>query len=321
MYGDKTQSAKKEIMGSNGRLYIRTNLEYYILKVQYNSLRFIEKKSLPEISKIIGLNHELFYKVLKKERWPIGEKICNTPIRYGINENFFEGWTNENAWVYGWFLSDGSIDLKRNHISFNLKSIDIEVLEKIKVVTKFEGNITTYKHPDGRVHTSLRICRKDLVDGLIKKGCPLNDKTNTYEYPKIPLKYEHHFLRGIFEGDGHIRANRWDTLEIIIASASYNFVKQLHKRYLQFDINTSIKTHAKGGSGRKQDLYTIVTKSNLDALKLCKLMYSGVPKDLIMNRKYDKFICYINEYYIKRNRRNKMVNSFIDELKREFIKI
>ncbi|MGE7609638.1 LAGLIDADG family homing endonuclease [Peribacillus frigoritolerans] len=314
MYGDKSRPQKKKIIGVNGQEYERQDLEHLITKEQFLDLQ-AKGNSITAVSKLIGFNQDVLRKLLKKEGWATRPRsdFPKSPI-YNVDTNFLNGWTKENAWFYGWFLSDGSLDVKANHIKFHIHPTDIDVLEKIKEITKFEGSIVATHKKNGTTGRQLRICRKKLVEGLLEKGCPSSDKTNTYTYPTITLEYERHFLRGIFEGDGHIRSNRWDTLEIVIASASNIFVGKLQERYLYFGINTSIKTHKAGGSGRKQDLYTAVTKSNLDALKMCWLMYEDVPNGLLMNRKYEKFIQYVREYYYKRNRRNKEVNTFIDKL-------
>lgn len=66
--------------------------------------------------------------------------------RYKIDYNFFENWTQETAYIYGFILADGYLKYEsginnENSLQFELADFDVDILFKIKECLKFEGEI------------------------------------------------------------------------------------------------------------------------------------------------------------------------------------
>lgn len=233
-----------------------------------------------------------------------------------INEDFFKTWTKESAWVYGWLVTDGSVDEKRGQIRLMLKNHDRDVLEKMKNVLRFSGNVYDGKHPDGREYSYLRVCRRGMVSDLADCGMAMVNKTFNTSLPNVPDNLFCDFLRGITEGDGNLKhGKQWNDLQVSISGATESFQSDIQCELLKRGIRTTLKEHPPGKSGRINSLFTLTTKSNADALRWCLFMYSDTLECLRLNRKFNIFTNYVRGYY-DRNRRSRACISLIEEIKR-----
>lgn len=293
MYGDKTKP--KKVKGTGNKLI--KNIEFYITEEEYKSLRK-ERKTQKEIGELVGLNQRTLSKLITRKGWGDDEKYI-PPKKYSINENFFKKWTRESAWVYGWLLTDGSIQEKTGHVALNLKRDDKDVLEKIKNVMNFTGKVYDSQRPDGRKSSHLRICRKSMTEDLFNLGMAREDKTFNTTLPNIPDEFYWDFVRGVFEGDGSIRHRKGNTdaLDITIASATKQFLLDLQTSLEKRGIFTRL-------TQSKENLYTVNTKSNADALRMSYFMYANTDESLRLNRKFDVFQNYVTTYYDKIKRRS-----------------
>lgn len=220
-----------------------------------------------------------------------------------VNENFFKDWTQESAWLYGWLLTDGSVSEKSGQIKIMLKSSDREVLEKMKSALQFSGQVYEGEQSGGRRYSYLRVCRKSMTEDLFSKGMARKDKTFNTELPCVPNAVFWDLLRGIFEGDGNLKhGKRWNDLTITIAGATLKFMTDLQEALRSRGIYTRINVREPGRSGNKHVMYTLVTKSNADALRWCFFMYSNAPERLRMSRKFEIYRNYIAGYYDRKRR-------------------
>jgi hypothetical protein len=310
MYGDKSQEPKVYYasVACGGRKYLRTNLHYYISEEEFYALRS-SRHSLEDIRKLIEFpyNARQLHKLVKKLGWDIGEKVYKVTTEYTVNDNFFKVWTRESAWVYGWLLTDGSVEEKSSQIKLMLKRHDKDVLEKIKYLMKFNGNVYDGSQKDGRQFSYLRICRKEMANDLFNLGMARKEKTFNTTLPIVNENVFWDLVRGIFEGDGSIRhrTGNTDILDITICGATEKFIIDLQEAFETRGIFTRL---SKNNSG----VYTINTKSNADALRLCYFMYARTTESNRMNRKFNVYAKYINTYYDKVKRRSVQCNSLVE---------
>jgi len=150
-----------------------------------------------------------------------------------FNENYFENIDSEDkAYFLGFIAADGcvldrGINFKVMTIKINKK--DIDILEKFKNKIEFSGNITISK------------CRPDMCSIYCTSVKMFNDlskyyitprKTNIIEFPLIPEKLIHHYMRGYFDGDGCVHIHKDKRRpgivrgQINIISASYIYIKK-----------------------------------------------------------------------------------------------
>lgn len=235
--------------------------------------------------------------------------------KYTVNEDFFKTWTRESSWIYGWLLTDGSIARKGWQTRLMLKQTDRNVLEKIKEIMQFTGKIYDGEQKDGRKYTFLRICSKAIIEDLYALGMAETNKTFNTELPDVPETVFWDLVRGIFEGDGGIRhrTGNTDALDITITGATHKFMIDLQTALEQRGIFMRLYTRkANSCSGNKHDMYTLNTKSNADALRLCYFMYANTTEGLRLNRKFEIYENYINTYYEKIKRRSTQCNELVE---------
>lgn len=217
-----------------------------------------------------------------------------------VNENFFKELNKDSAWIYGWLVTDGSVQEKSGQIALGLKSHDRDVLVKIRELMQFSGRVYDYKKEDGRETSTLRICRKSMCEDLYNLGMARTNKTFNTSFPKgLTSDIYWDFVRGVFEGDGSIahRTGNTDALQVSICGATESFIDELQSTLLERGINTR-KSCTNSG------VYNIECRSNADALRMCYFMYANTTEQTRLNRKFNVFQNYIVTYYDKVKRRS-----------------
>lgn len=127
----------------------------------------------------------------------VGNERGRKSRRYSINEDFFKEWSFWSAWVYGWFLGDGSIASK-NTLKFAVAHKDREVLYKIRKALGSEHPIIDISNWDKRYQkyyyaSKVCFCSKDIVTDLKKLS-----------YTGMPEACLPSFIRGFFEAEGSV---------------------------------------------------------------------------------------------------------------------
>lgn len=240
-----------------------------------NRLREREKtggeKGREKTRKHWDLFHKLHPKPLKLSRWPQRSV-----------ENFFQTWTNDMAWVLGYFASDGTMFInKRGSHYLAFTSTDKELLEKVKTIMQVTNTIESYQ-PKGNTKKryNLQIGGKKLFSSLLYLRFTPR-KSLTLKFPPIPDQFFFHFLRGYFDGDGcaafeqRTRKDKKNQiskkLSIAITSGSKGFLHALQNK-IQILANISGGSlHIKNYSDR-HPCYDLVY-STQNVLKLYRFMY------------------------------------------------
>ena len=153
------------------------------------------------------------------------KKVLNisrkTSDRYYIDYNFFDEWNNDMAYFLGFILADGHLYYNKNsyenYLIIDISERDIDILEKLKSLTHFEGII---QHPHKsyeyeikgkkiivKPNVRIQINNTKIVEDIIRHGIQPGCKTYTAVYPKVPKKYQKDFTRGLIDGDGYLSFN------------------------------------------------------------------------------------------------------------------
>lgn len=205
-------------------------------------------------------------------------KFCSIECatrKYEFNETFFKKIdTEQKAYWLGFIYADGYINKKgefRLHVSKN----DIEHIKKFKEHIKSEHPI----HNCQLNTISFNICSKKMALDLNDLGV-VPAKTFTLEYPKIPKKFNNHFIRGVFDGDGCIYTREDGVKNWSIYTASKLFKNQIIDI---INLETGIKVFSyKQGNG-----YTIRIFRKKDIPIINEYMYKN--STIFLNRKRVKF--------------------------------
>lgn len=157
-------------------------------------------------------------------------------IKYKVNENFFDSWNKEMAYILGFLYADGSMEdasyLRGKYI--RATSTDKWIILTIKKLLESQHKILALKPRTANSKTRyfIRIGNHKLYDSLLKCGLQPR-KSLTMKFPKIPKALLNHFIRGYFDGDGcaHIYLNKVSLkpkqLKISFTSGSKIFLQQL----------------------------------------------------------------------------------------------
>ena len=209
-------------------------------------------------------------------------------IKYVINEQFFDTWTPEMAYVLGFIVADGCIT-KNGLLKFS--STDPELLYKIRDVMESEHPIREHwdKLSKKPIYDFM-ICRKYFVGSLARHGIHPR-KTKSIHWPDSPSAMFPHIARGYFDGDGYVNCaiNRAysDRLTVFFTSASPFLLPEFHAALSRAGVQ--------GGSLRESSRYPGNFRLQLSThagLSLYHLMYSQVD-DLYLDRKRRPFERYL----------------------------
>lgn len=155
--------------------------------------------SLTKLCKMFSIDRGQFSKYLKSKNIVVENKQNKTTI---IEDYFEKIDTEEKAYWLGFLFADGNISKKSNNIEVSLKPSDIGHLKKFAKAINFSNPIIINKD-------RCRLCfaNKKMKSDLIDKGC-VPAKSLILKPPKILQKFNIHFIRGYFDGDGCISFNQ-----------------------------------------------------------------------------------------------------------------
>mgnify|MGYP001585620673 CR=1 FL=1 len=220
------------------------------------------------------------------------------PIYKTKNENFFKKWSPEMAYVLGFFAADGNM-IKNNRgahfVAFY--STDKDIIEKVRIALNSNLKISLKNKQSVNSHWKdsyqLQIGSKEIFNDLLKLGMTPN-KSLTVRMPIVPKKFLSHFLRGYFDGDGHVsvstyqKNDRKNKSTIIITgftSGSEKFLEGLWKVLKKYRI-------IEGGTLYHNQGYRLCFSTH-DSLRLYNFMYQK-EKSLYLGRKKSIFEHYFN---------------------------
>jgi hypothetical protein len=212
---------------------------------------------------------------------------CKKKAQHTKNENFFHNIdSEEKAYFLGFICADGSINNDRNKLSITLNTKDIDILLKLKFLLKTTAPVTQRIYSDKRngtiiYTTNIQIYSKKIVSDLNVFGVNEN-KSNQLRLPKINEILIRHFLRGLFDGDGHIgkQCSLISTCECLD-----DIVYFLNK----FNINVNKYRET---INEEKNIHKIYFSK--DRIKLLNLLYDD--SNIYLGRKYFAYLDELNKY-------------------------
>ncbi|MFA6270048.1 MAG: LAGLIDADG family homing endonuclease [Candidatus Paceibacterota bacterium] len=219
------------------------------------------------------------------------------PIYKKVNKDFFKKWTREMAYVLGFFAADGYMTINKRGAHFwNIQINDKDLLEEIKKSIKSEHKISVRikKRKEEKTSYRLQIGSKEMYEDLYNLGMRQN-KTKSLTVPKVPDKYFRHFVRGYFDGDGHVwmgvinkeRKTAHIVIQTVFTSCSEKFLKSIKMRLEKNDVFKGVLRKWKGN-------YFRLVYSIYGSLNLYNFMYNDLSlSKLFLNRKKTVFERYM----------------------------
>lgn len=180
----------------NNRLRKRTLETKEIIK------RYEDGESTTEIARLASVSPRYIRMLLKDnnvEMRPRG----SWKRKYTLNEDYFKTWSNNMAYILGFFIADGTIATNTQMISFSQK--ESYILESIRAELNSNHIITKNNSGVYLLNLNSKVMRRDLIE---LHGVTPN-KSNSIQFPKVPDEYLSHFIRGYFDGDGYINYKQY----------------------------------------------------------------------------------------------------------------
>ena len=209
--------------------------------------------------------------------------------KYELNENFFDVIdTEEKAYWLGFLYADGYNNEKRHEIKLRLAIQDEKFLLKFRDIIYPNKDRPLYYFKNNSA-CEVYIISKHMSEQLAKHGC-VQAKTFKLSFPKwIDDKLMHHFIRGLFDGDGSIclsqlKSGEHKTMFSIIGYRP--FIKEANKIIANScGLNENQLIDYKGKDER---IATLAFTGCRQCIKIREFLYKDAT--VFMERKHDKFI-------------------------------
>ena len=222
--------------------------------------------------------------------------------KYNVNTKIFDEITPESSWLLGWLLSDGN--LYNDRVKIMLLDKDIDAIHKMIKILEFNGPINKRVVTNSNwahVHYGFSFYRKNISE-ILKKYSLIPKKSLILKYPAtIDWINMRHFVRGYFEGDGHMGYNKNRNCLVVEIKGSYDFLKRL-----KFNMKNCLGIG--GGiykSKNAEFTYDYKICGNNAAVMFLNWIYGSVTENIRLDRKYNQSILLYNTMLSKRKTEQK----------------
>ena len=250
-----------------------------------------------EVSKKLNRNGSSVSSVIKALNITGYNKQENT-----CNHNYFDNIDTEiKAYLLGFFIADGWLNVGNSRFGLQIKEEDNIVLHYIKNEFANDSVISTKNRTTETVTrkniSTIRWTSSHMKDIFMNKYKILENKTydKTFMFPfeEIPEHLIRHFIRGFFDGDGCFSKIR-QSLSITIISTSLNFLNQIAKYFT--NLSEGINEVIREINGKTTNYYTLNfnferTDKPEKVLKIYNYLYDD--SELYLIRKKDKIESYL----------------------------
>lgn len=232
-----------------------------------------EGKNRKEISEIMGVT----LRSVTNYQKTTGVKPVYNPRLPNLNEDYFSAIdTEEKAYILGFIYADGYFESHERALTFNISRKDIDILLKIKKALDCGNEI---KESTTKNCVRLYLSSTKLVADLKKLGLS-SRKSLVVRFPKLEENLYRHFIRGFFDGDGHIGKRQ---CALVIGSDSF------YKGFSEYIKRTFGKELYKNDMG---NYYRV--QFNRGDHEIINWMYKD--SNIYLDRKHKAYLDYWHDY-------------------------
>ena len=219
------------------------------------------------------------------------------PIKRLVNKDYFKVWTSKMAYILGFFAADGYITKnKRGGYFWSFQVTDDDLLNRIKSEIRSTHKIGhRIQRNSKNILYRLQIGSKEMCHDLDNLGMRIK-KTKTMDFPTVPDQYLRHFVRGYFDGDGHVwikkRSNNLvknftPVILVGFTSSSKKFIIKLKNKLKELGLI--------GGSLICRESYFRLQYSIRDSVRIYHIMYDNIGGEIYLDRKKSLFDKYLKD--------------------------
>jgi hypothetical protein len=207
--------------------------------------------------------------------------------KISLNVSYFDNIdTPEKAYWLGFLFADGCINKRK--VTLALKDADPVIQFQKAIGSKHKiGIYHIFDKRTNRIYKriSIQVTSEKFANILIKKFGLGSANYKNYKFPDIPEKLYSHFLRGVFDGDGHISKDKKRAkVVIVISDKMCKFVQKLLKE--KFDINPTKLQKLTDNKNYKISILSIANKS----IDFLNWIYKDSIPETRLDRKYTRYI-------------------------------
>ena len=210
--------------------------------------------------------------------------------KYNVDFDYFKNWSVEMAYLLGFICADGHIASSRNSLLIQLHKKDKYILENFMKFMKFEGKLYDYS---SKTTCTLHISSKEITQDLMNFGLTRHKSQELKWIEQTPDQYVSHFVRGYFDGDGHVglaQAHNPNNKKLIIKLVStLPFIERLKKEF---------QKHYGSECGSIVDnntYYELVYTGSNHTKSFLDWIYKDSTEETRLKRKYDIYNEFINK--------------------------
>lgn len=240
-----------------------------------------DKMTFNEMCSFLNVSHPTGIKICKKY-----DIKCKSPDQrtYKPNDDYFKIWSNEMAYFLGLIVADGHIRQQNSCLSISLHEKDTQSVENLRTALNYPGKLYKMNKKDGAPQCCLSVVSKEIASDLHKLGLTGN---KTYDFDWItdmPEKYVHHFVRGIFCGDGCIHINEIKGNFQVNIVGTRKLTENIKNYYNAIFKNTD------GHISANKNVQTLYFGGRYNALRFLNWIYQDSTPSTRMERKYELYL-------------------------------
>jgi len=239
-----------------------------------SKLYYQDHLTLDQMSDTLGVSESVVLKNMVRFGLPRRQKGL---IKYTFNMSFFDKWSSKMAWALGVFLTDGCFFSGKKTLS--MSSTDLDLAQKITTAFESDRPIQVTKRSGKKDCYIVTVRAREIEQRLAELGLT-ERKTKTLVFPNVPGEVLSDFVRGLWDGDGHLGRNTHYGTTASFGSASHGFIQDLLVS-LSDVIGNGVAIY----KFRDKEFWQF-SLSTVRCLNLIHWMYDGSSEEIRMDRKF-----------------------------------
>lgn len=210
--------------------------------------------------------------------------------KYTRNHSYLKLWSTEMAYFLGFFCADGHLDTSRNTIYIQLHRKDDYILKSFHNFFNYNGPL--YYRPNSN-SVQFNIYSKEITKDLMNFGLTRHKSQELKWIEQIPDQYVSHFVRGYFDGDGHVglaQAHNPNDKKLVVKLVStLPFIQRLK---LEFEKHYGTEC---GSIKDNSSYYELVYTGSNHTKSFLDWIYKDSTEETRLKRKFDIYNEFINK--------------------------